>query len=508
MALPVAPVFDRIRLVPRPTDFLDRNTGASGELFYEKETKTLRVYNGLQRGGFEVLSEERLRINTANIEVASVLYNTYVGNDGVSNKYYFNNDFTNYAPALTFVVGYTYRFDQSNFTNLFYPNPEGGTLNPHPLEFSITENGTLAGGTTYLDGVVYLLDGAEVTREKYLEDFTGATTRSIQITVTSNTPTTLYYYCTNHTGMGAVINVGMPGSGAGSAGGSASITASDTAPTEPSAGALWYNSATGYLYVYVDDGDSQQWVQPVAGNVFSGVYGDLIGTPTFATVASTGDWNDIQNKPTIPATLTDLGISDGTANQVLTTDGAGNFTFEDGGGGSAYDQSLNTTDDVTFDEITATTSVTAPSVITNGVGVTNFTSSTSLTLSATDGVFLSGIARSSEIVNTLTGATSTVDHSLNLGSVWNHTSIAANFTANFTNVPTTNNRTISVALILNQGASPFLPNAVQINGGAQSINWEDASAPTPNANQTDVVVFTLVRTSGSWSVLGSLTTYG
>ena len=93
MAIPVAPVFDRIRLVPRPTDFLDRNTGASGELFYEKETKTLRVYNGLQRGGFEVLSEERLRINTANLEVATVKYNTFVGNDGVGNKYYFNNDF-------------------------------------------------------------------------------------------------------------------------------------------------------------------------------------------------------------------------------------------------------------------------------------------------------------------------------------------------------------------------------------------------------------------------------
>ena len=31
----------------------------------------------------------------------------------------------------------------------------------------------------------------------------------------------------------------------------------------------------------------------------------------------------------IPATLTDLGITDGTNNQVLTTDGNGNFTFED-----------------------------------------------------------------------------------------------------------------------------------------------------------------------------------
>ena len=51
-------------------------------------------------------------------------------------------------------------------------------------------------------------------------------------------------------------------------------------------------------------------------------------------MANTGDWNDIPNKPTIPATLTDLGIRDGTCKPVLTLDGAGNFTFEDGGGGS------------------------------------------------------------------------------------------------------------------------------------------------------------------------------
>ena len=38
-----------------------------------------------------------------------------------------------------------------------------------------------------------------------------------------------------------------------------------------SAGAPWYNSATGYLYVYVDDGDSPTMGTIVAGNVFSGL---------------------------------------------------------------------------------------------------------------------------------------------------------------------------------------------------------------------------------------------
>ena len=111
MALPVAPVFDRVRLVPRPNDFLNRNVGSSGEIFYEKETKTLRVYNGLERGGFEIVSQDRLRVNAANAEVATVKYNVTVGTSGAGNKYIFNGDGI-LQPELQFVVGYTYLFDQ------------------------------------------------------------------------------------------------------------------------------------------------------------------------------------------------------------------------------------------------------------------------------------------------------------------------------------------------------------------------------------------------------------
>jgi plastocyanin len=39
------------------------------------------------------------------------------------------------------------------------------------------------------------------------------------------------------------------------------------------------------------------------------------------------NWNNFTNKPTVPATITDLGISDGDFGQVLTTDGDGTFTF-------------------------------------------------------------------------------------------------------------------------------------------------------------------------------------
>ena len=44
-------------------------------------------------------------------------------------------------------------------------------------------------------------------------------------------------------------------------GGSASVTVSDDAPVAPEAGNLWYESDTGSMYIYYDDGDTQQWVE-------------------------------------------------------------------------------------------------------------------------------------------------------------------------------------------------------------------------------------------------------
>jgi hypothetical protein len=100
---------------------------------------------------------------------------------------------------------------------------------------------------------------------------------------------------------------------------------------------------------------------------------DGAGNFSFATVTH----------PAIPADLLDLGISDGSAGQVLTTNGAGTFTFttvSGGGGGETYDQSLNTTDDVEFNSVSSAT-------FTNtGTGSPNITSASTITLDAPDGV--------------------------------------------------------------------------------------------------------------------------
>lgn len=269
------PIVDRIRIIPRANDFLNRNVGSSGEVFYSKESNTLRLYGGDAQGGYEIVTENNLKRNIASQEVASVKYEVTVNNPASGNIFVI--DGTD-APSLGFVVGFTYIFDQSDSTNEFYPNAEGTTANPHPINFSSDDQeGSNGAGTSYGTNVIYILDGAEVSQETYNNNgkFARASERYIQITVTNSTPTTLYYYCTNHSGMGGEISVGLPGAGSSpTPGGGASVDVSDTPPASPTQGNIWFDSNSGELYVYVTDTDSSQWVQPASpagGSGFSTV---------------------------------------------------------------------------------------------------------------------------------------------------------------------------------------------------------------------------------------------
>ena len=148
--------------------------------------------------------------------------------------------------------------------------------------------------------------------------------------------------------------------------------------------------------------------------------------------------------------------------------------------------------------------VTATSV---GLGnVTNESKATMFTSPTFTGTVT--LQQSTEVLNTKTSATGTVTHDLSTGTVFYHSSITANFTANFTNVPTTNDRTISVVLVLSQNATGRIPSAVQIAGVAQTIRWQGAVLPSGTATQVDVVSFTLIRTGSVWTVIGALTPYG
>ena len=132
-------------------------------------------------------------------------------------------------------------------------------------------------------------------------------------------------------------------------------------------------------------------------------------------------------------------------------------------------------------------------------GITSLSTLTSLTVTGPATLQLA-----SDILNVITGATGTVTHDLSSSGVFFHTTPAANFTANFTNVPVTNNRVITATTIISQGTTAYLPTSVQIESVPQSIRWVSGNAPIGgNASKFDVVSFTLIRTSNSWIVMAS-----
>ena len=294
-----------LRIIPRDSEFLDRTTGQSGEIFYDRDNNTLRLYSGQNQGGISLAKSNLTNITAASFraksvdsKLATVVYNvTITGPQGADsgNKYNLNGV---YRAIPNFVVGYTYVFVQDNQTNVYFPNANGTTPNPHPLNFSADNlSGETGGGTSYLTDVRYLLDGASVSQTVYRSSaFNTATSRQVWITVTNSTPSTLYYWCWNHTAMGNSIAVADPGSGSGSGG--VSVSVASTVPDSPNQGSLWLDTNTGSLYVYYDDGNSEQWIQPAFP------YPDISGLATTASlspVATSGDYNDLINVPDLSA---------------------------------------------------------------------------------------------------------------------------------------------------------------------------------------------------------------
>ena len=496
MASNTAPVVDRIRIIPRPDDFLDRNVGSSGEVFYDKQANTLRLYSGKQAGGFSLLTAGNLSQQLADAGVALLEKTVTVGVDTVNGQasgvFYIDGVET---PVLEFVRGYTYLFDQSDETNNSFASLW------HPLMFSTTPNGDLIeGGAHYNPGIVYLLDDDPVSMRYYTDNFQKATSRKVLFTVKSSAPDTLYYWCHFHTNQGNSINVSDPGTGSGSAGG-ANVEVSDTAPVAPTQGTIWFDSTNGKIFVYVTDQDSSQWVQPTVPLPSVNTFKNVNVTGGSALAAS-------GNNDTLNFTGgTNVTIDVDALTNTLTINSSGG-----GGGGTAYDQDLNTTDDVTFDDIIATTltadTISAENISNTGLAVPTFTSTSTINFIAPDGLFFENVLRTTEILTTITGATGTVVFNYNSGPIFNVTAPASNWTANITNVPTTDNRVSNTAIIITQGATPYIPNVIQIAGVTQTIKWIDGNPPTGYANQTDVITLSMLRVGGIWTVLGSYINYG
>jgi hypothetical protein len=56
---------NNVRIIPRDTEFLNRKLGSRGEIFYDQATNTLRLYDGVQTGGYKLARADLLNVTNS-----------------------------------------------------------------------------------------------------------------------------------------------------------------------------------------------------------------------------------------------------------------------------------------------------------------------------------------------------------------------------------------------------------------------------------------------------------
>lgn len=164
-------------------------TQNNGVTAFGSDGFTVGDHSGVNGNGNNICAWSWLAGGTAPTQTYKVVV---VSDSG--NKYRFRNSgdtatFGASAVTLDLQEGGTYTFDVSD-----------STLNSHPFVI-----GTAANSSEYSTGVTYKLDGVTKTYSQYTSGFSAATSRQLIITVAASAPA-LYYWCSQHSGMGGAIN--------------------------------------------------------------------------------------------------------------------------------------------------------------------------------------------------------------------------------------------------------------------------------------------------------------
>ena len=220
----------------------------------------------------------------------SITYNVKVVSDS-GNKYRFD-DFGTSAVTLDLQEGGTYTFDQSDSSN-----------SGHPLRFSTTSDGTHGGGSEYTTNVSTI-------------GTAGSAGAKTVITVAASAPT-LYYYCTQHSGMGGQANTN---STFGSSNFSGSIQSTVSANISAgfsivsytatgSAGTLGHGlSAVPKMIILKERVGTENWMVYHAGNTSAPETDYLLLNSTSAT-ADFPVWNDTAPTSSVFSIGTDSSTS-------------------------------------------------------------------------------------------------------------------------------------------------------------------------------------------------------
>jgi hypothetical protein len=260
----------------------------------------------------------------------------------------------------------------------------------------------------------------------------------------------------------------------------------------------------GIVGEFTDGGSIERYTGFVRDATDSGVY-------KLFSNANAAFQTDIAN--TVDFTDPDLVFADvrvGAVTVSATTASSSNTTGAlVVAGGVGISGAVNASNLIRLTDTTASTSTSSGAiVISGGVGVAGNTHIGGELV--VNNASITGTLTTESVTETTTDITGNgvTTFNFNNGNVFQVAPTAA-YTPNFTNVPTTANRVFAMTLIVTQDGTPRAISGVQIDGVAQTIKYAGNTVPTFTANKTEIVVFSLIRTSGdAWTVLGQLSQYG
>jgi len=200
-----AKYYDGSQWVKKPIKFYDGTTWTTrngsptdirAQLITDSIAQTAlgatKYWNGSAWIVRDALAQESYSIVARGTTDSTTITVTVGSKTGGGNAFYFNGY---ERRSITVKQGSTITFNTTNSTN-----------NSHPFKLSTTLDGTHGSGSSYNTGVVYKINGQTVTESNYVSNYSnnggGSGLRGIVWTV-PNTSTTLYYYCTVHSGMGS-----------------------------------------------------------------------------------------------------------------------------------------------------------------------------------------------------------------------------------------------------------------------------------------------------------------
>lgn len=238
------------------------------------------------------------------------------------------------------------------------------------LQFRSLLGGTGLSVTTAGDSIVLINDAPNIVQDAFTNIVVGSDT--IQADSSNDTLTLVA-----GTGIQLLTNtstdtITIVSTAASQGGGISLADLSVTQNAASAGGSLSYNNTTGEF----------TYTPPLlSGYALTTDLSNYTLSVDLATVATTGSYADLSSKPTSFTGLTSLSMSTGATINEFSTDatlsGSSNTaipteaaikTYVDSVAGNPFNQSLDTTDDVTFN------SVTADSIVSSGTGVPTFTS--------------------------------------------------------------------------------------------------------------------------------------